>query len=121
MCVCIIDPFFLPLDVRLAAVGQEFLKFEWSPALNNCVSLLYEINATESCGSCPGPTKLTSVSCTINASITDSEVCRFAVRAIMCDNITGSWSALVKVPLKGIIQSYTIQLHTADQFIQFQI
>lgn len=96
-----VDPFHPPVDVRLADVRQGFLKFEWSPVVNNCVSLVYEVNATQSCGSCPHHTTFTSVSCTFNFSHIPG-VCRFSIRTIVCNNITGNWSEPVNVTLKGI-------------------
>ena len=96
-----IDPFPPPLDIHLADVGHNLLKFNWT-AVSNCVPLLYETSASESCGACPRHTTVASASCAFNFSHVPG-VCGFAVRTIVCDNITGNWSKPINVTLKGIL------------------
>ena len=106
MIIMSIDPLPPPWDIHLADVGQGHLAFEWSPVANNCVSLVYAIDASESCGSCPSHITTTSVSCAFNASHVPG-VCRFAVRTIVCDSIIGNWSEPVNATLKGTSLSAT--------------
>ena len=98
------DPFPPPLDIHLASVRSGTLLFRWSAVANNCVPLYYDIDTT--CGLCPNSTSSTSVSCGVNVSHT-TEVCSFAIRSVVCSNITGRWSDPTNVTLKGKVYTIT--------------
>ena len=70
------------------------LSFTWSHAPSRCPTLHYDILASN-CGSCPTTTTHNTVTCTDVP--TDGSLCTFALRSVICGNITGNWSETVHV------------------------
>ena len=65
------------------------LTFSWSPVDPDCPAIHYNILALN-CGSCPTTTNHTNVTCTDIP--TDGSKCAFAIRTVVCENITGKFS-----------------------------
>lgn len=85
---------------------QGMITFSWSVVYNNYCSILhYKIESN--CGSCvtTSYTALTNIACFIEitpATAVTVDVCTFAVRSVVCGNITSELSNQIEVILKGI-------------------
>ena len=84
---------------------QGVVTFSWRVAYNYCSIRHFKIESD--CGSCVSisDTDLTNVLCSIEeiAPATEVHVCTFAVRSVVCGNITSELSNQIEVILKGII------------------
>ena len=100
-----IDPPSPPI-VQLVDIKPGELTFSWNPLIVNCSALHYVIIST-GCGNCTDGlmTFSTSVTCSVVAAATDQRMCRFAVRSVVCGNISSPVSNQVDVHLKGIINN----------------
>ena len=74
------------------------INFSWSTVTPNCPAVHYNILASN-CGSCPTTTNHTNVTC-VNIP-TDGSTCAFAVRVVICGNVTGNVSDKAQVVFKG--------------------
>lgn len=87
------------------------LFFSWSNQFN-CTLNDYEILSVH-CGSCPKATTQTAAKCTDVP--TDGGLCNFAVRPVICGDITGQWSDSVNVTLvkgkSGLLALARVQCH----------
>ena len=81
-----------------ADLGLRRVSFAWSPVGSDCSAIHYNILASN-CGSCPTTTKHTNVTCTDIP--TDGSTCVFAVRTVVCGNITGNASDEARGIFKG--------------------
>ena len=66
--------------------------FNWKSFLPHCPAVHYNILASN-CGSCPTTTNHTTVTCADVPA--DSSMCTFAVRTVICGNITGEPSQVL--------------------------
>ena len=91
-----------PPEVQLIDVRPGMLTFRWNLAYT-CAAIHYRIESD--CGSCVNIsyTTLTTISCSIEVS-TSAHMCTFAVRSIVCGNISSELSNHIEVVLKGIIK-----------------
>ena len=98
----ITDPPSRP-TVKLLGIKPGQLIFGWNSPIANCPELHYVMNCT-GCGNCTDGLMIfsTSVTCSVVAAATDPRICRFAVRSVVCSNISGPVSNQVDVQLKGI-------------------
>ncbi len=97
----IIDPLPPPNDVQLTHVTQNQLTFDSTSVQRDCATLRYNIESN--CGTCINnqPTMPTSsATCSFELPVNSNDVCNFAVRSTICDNIIGSLSTPVRVTLK---------------------
>ena len=79
------------LTLSIVDVGLKQLTFSWSPVSPGCSAIYYNIQASN-CGICPNTTNYTNVTCT-NVLVNGSgSLCSFAVRTVVCQNITGNES-----------------------------
>ena len=97
------------------------LTFRWNPPTVNCSALHYIVNST-GCGNCTDGfrTTSTSITCSVHAIATGRPSCRFAVRSVICSNISSSLSNQVDVLLKGMPNINSTLLFKIHQYIQFQ-
>ena len=72
--------------------------FAWSPVASDCPAVQYNILASN-CGSCPTTTSHTTVTCT-NVP-TYGSACLLSLATVVCGNITGNQSDIIKVILNG--------------------
>ena len=92
-----------PSSIRLLNVSQTQLTFSWSSAESNCVSVQYGLQSD--CGTCTNGsvTARTSKVCIIEPPDTTETQCSFAVRAIVCGNVSGDPTKSINVKLKGMM------------------
>ena len=76
-------------------IGLIQLTFTWSPVAPDCPAIHYNILATN-CGSCPTTTNRTAVTCT-DVPTNEGGMCTFAVRTVVCGNITGNKSDTISI------------------------
>ena len=95
-----VDPLPPPLNVQLIRATPEELTFNWSSVEPSCSTLQYRIESN--CGICTTNSQLTaSATCSIEMSTITDNVCKFSVKSVVCNDITGSMSVPVNVSLKG--------------------
>ena len=81
-------------------IGLRQLEFAWSPVATVCPAVYVHYNILASnCGSCPTTTNHTNVTCVDIP--TDGSTCTFAVRVVICGNVTGNVSDEAQVVFKG--------------------
>ena len=99
-CILATVPYPPPEDVQLLDANSTHLTFNWTSVSSNCPAISYQIVA-DNCGDCPNVTSDTTVTC--DWSFTEENVCTFAVRTVVCDdiNIVGNQSQNVSFTLKG--------------------
>jgi hypothetical protein len=94
-----------PPIVQLVDIKPGVLTFSWNPPIVNCPALHYVINST-GCGNCTESDGFmafsTEVTCSIATAATDPRMCKFAVKSVICSNISSLFSNQVDVQLKGI-------------------
>ena len=98
---CIIAP---PSNLHVSHIdiGLIQLTFAWSPVAPDCSTVHYNILASN-CGSCPPTTNYTNVTC---ANIpTAGSMCTFAVRTVVCGNITGSKNSSISILVLNTLTS----------------
>ena len=87
-----------PNDVRLSYVQSGRITFNWTSVDALCDSISYNI-ISSNCGRCPSMTTNTTATCSDVMAL--GQVCTFAVRTVVCGNITGNMSHPVHVILRG--------------------
>ena len=101
-------PYPSPEKISVSAVnlGLKEITFTWSPVTPNCPAIIfyYDILASN-CGSCPTTTNHTNVTC-IDVP-TDGSTCVFAIRTVVCGNITGNVSDEAQGVFKGNVNLST--------------
>ena len=79
-------------------LNLRHITFSWTPVDPNCPTIHYDTIASN-CGSCPTTTNHTNVTCTDIP--TDGSTCVFAIRVVVCGNITGNVSDKAQGVFKG--------------------
>lgn len=96
-----------PPEVKINVVTTGMIAFSWG-VTNSCSVLRYKIESD--CGSCVNIsyTASTNISCLIDTSsiATAADMCTFAVKSIVCGNITSNLSNIIEVMLKGNNNNY---------------
>ena len=90
-----IVPYMSPERVSISAVnlGLKEITFTWNPIPTECSAAIHYNILASNCGSCPTTTNHTNVTCTdIPTNGSRSITCSFAVRTVVCGNITGNVS-----------------------------
>ena len=95
-------PYKLPQAPSLIStdLSLRYVTFTWNPVAHNsdCPAIHYD-TITSNCGSCPTTTNNTTVTCVDIP--TDGSTCVFAVRVVICENITGKVSDEAQGVFKG--------------------
>ena len=95
-------PFKLPQAPSLIStdLSLRYATFAWTPVAPNsdCPVIHYD-TVTSNCGSCPTTTNNTTVTCVDIP--TDGSTCAFAVRVVICGNVTGNVSDEARGVFKG--------------------
>ena len=90
-----VDQFVPPNIDGLPNLTSNTIIFTWHPVAPDCPAIHYNILASN-CGSCPTTTNHTNVTCTDVP--TNSSMCTFAVRTVVCGN-NGQFSDAIHVAL----------------------
>ena len=88
-------PLPLPNKVQINStdISSKQLLFNWSPVVQNCPSLHYNI-LSSNCGNCLTTTTNTTVICT-DVPTDRGGVCLFAIQTVVCGDIVGNRSTSV--------------------------
>ena len=82
-------------------LSLRHLTFAWTPVAPNsdCSATVHYNILASNCGSCPSITNHTNVTC-VNIP-TDGSTCAFAVKLVICGNVTGNVSDEARGIFKG--------------------
>ena len=101
------DPLPPPTNVQLFDVNSEQLIFNWSPAESNCSTLQYSIESD--CGTfTTAVTTSTQATCSVDLSAIADSMCTFAIRSVVCGNISGILSDPLSITLKVTVYIYVV-------------
>ena len=103
--IIVFSVFSVPHGLYISAIdiGLRKLSFTWSPVAPDCPAIHYNILASN-CGSCPTTTNHSTVTCTDIP--VNSHVCTFAVKRVLCGNLTDNMSRSLTI---NITDSETAQ------------
>ena len=92
-------------------INSTHMTFNWSPVFSTCNAIHYHVTPSN-CGHCANVTNSTTVTCHSNIGPfrNNQQLCRFAVRSVVCDNIVGDENRRVQVTLRSKLSYLLLSL-----------